>query len=536
MLDLLNSSVPGSLCGIQLDLKYHLPNKSYLKEWVKRLPGYGINALLIEYEDAFPFQKYPFLSGPDAFSPAELREFLATVRSLGVTPIPLVQTYGHLEFALSHKELAHLRETPEIVSKICTRNPAGRELVRTLMSEILSYHEADPYIHLGADEVGNSGWCDACAQRISDVGPVRVWAEHELPFLEWVIARGKRPMVWDDVFWKDPQSIALSGLPRETILHTWGYNTTSLKPKKSDSGDMEFGGTGGALRRVDAYRAAGFDCIAGPCHNWGVLFPRHPHCFKNTQAWAQKVQLAGMMGMINTSWAVFHMPLQMTNMHVAATSAYLHDPGTDLDLAWQERWLQGEFGCLAGNVPSALEVLGESWEIPMAGYGRPFTPLVYGYMNMVLHYPGRQQERHSRGAYPADWNEIDFTAMYRLGVAVAKQAPDQGALLEVLDRKLATFPAAVAAVKTMAASATRHREEAVMMAVLAELKYLSLRVFAHLIRGDDSASVLLREVEALESPLRDALTRAWEPVGRARMWRAFHEPMVSVLKESLHDA
>ena len=67
---------PGSLRGIHLDLKYHMPRKDALLDWLKRLPGYGINTLLIEYEDKFPFQKYPFLSDPDAFTSEELTTFL----------------------------------------------------------------------------------------------------------------------------------------------------------------------------------------------------------------------------------------------------------------------------------------------------------------------------------------------------------------------------------------------------------------------------------------------------------------------------
>ena len=114
---------PGSIRGIHLDLKYHMPNKAYLRDWVKRLPGYGINALLLEYEDAFPFSRYPFLRGPDAFTATELREFLAAARQAGLIVIPLIQTYAHLEFALAHDELAHLREKPDVLVKICASKP-----------------------------------------------------------------------------------------------------------------------------------------------------------------------------------------------------------------------------------------------------------------------------------------------------------------------------------------------------------------------------------------------------------------------------
>jgi hypothetical protein len=522
---------PGVLRGIHLDFKYHCPNKAYLRDWVKRLPGFGINALLIEYEDAFPFRQYPFLAGPDAFSPDELREFLAAARGAGLTVIPLVQTFGHLEFALAHNELASLREKPEILSKICVQNPRAVQFVRDLLSEVLAYHQEDPYVHLGADEVGNTGWCEACGKRIAEVGPVRMWADHERPLLEWVLAQGKRPIVWDDVFWKDLKSVGTVGLPRGTILHAWGYNTTSLTPSNADPGDPEFGGPGGVLKQVESYREAGFDSVAGPCLNWGVLFPRHTHCLMNTQVWAKKMRAAGMLGLLNTSWAVFHIPQQMLNLYVAATGELCADPDAALDERWQEQWLEREFGGRATGVPVALEVLGAAWEIPTPDYGRPFTPVGYGYMNMVFHYPGRQKDRNSRGAYPADWDEIDFAALYRKGVEECRKSPEREAILTTLDGKLAAYPPAVGAIKALAAGATRQRDEAAMMAAFAELKLGSLRVFAHLMRGDALAETLLRELAGLEEPLRKAMARAWEPVGRARMWRAFYEPLVRVLQE-----
>ena len=67
-------SPPGpAIVGIHLDLKYHMPRRAYLMEWVRELPACGINTLLVEYEDKFPFAAYPFLRDPEAFTPAELR-------------------------------------------------------------------------------------------------------------------------------------------------------------------------------------------------------------------------------------------------------------------------------------------------------------------------------------------------------------------------------------------------------------------------------------------------------------------------------
>ena len=521
---------PGSIRGIHLDLKYQIPEKAYLKEWVKRLPGYGINALLIEYEDSFPFKKYPFLSSPDAFTPAGLREFLATARGAGLTVIPLIQTYAHLEFALSHAELAHLREKPDILAKVCARKPEAVQFVKDLIAEVLEYHREDPYFHLGGDEVWHTEWCDACAERIKQVGPMQMWTDHEKPLLEFVIAQGKRPIVWDDIFWKDFESVGKVGLPPETILHAWNYNISSLTPKNADPSDLELGGAGGVLKQVDHYRKIGFASVAAPCYNVGQLFTRHTHSLKNTQVWAQKMKSAGMLGMLNTAWACFHIPLQSLNLYVAATGELCRNPDAFVDAAWQQRWLEREFGGPAAGVPEALEVLGAGWDIPAPAYERPFTPLVYGYMNMVFHYPGRHKDRQRRGAYPRDWNEIDFTDVYRRGIESSRAYPEQGKLMEQLDARLAAYPPAVAAMRAMADKATKHRDEAEMMAVFAELKYFSLRLFGHLLRGDGNAADLRRDLGRLEAPLKKALAQAWEPMGRERMWRAFYEPMTNMLK------
>lgn len=514
--------------GIHLDLKYHMPNKACLNDWVKRLPGWGINALLLEYEDSFPYRQYPFLRAPDAFTPDELRAFLALAHRAGLEVIPMVPTYAHLEFALVHDQLAHLREKPDIPAKICARNPEAVQFVRNLLAEVLAYHREDRYIHLGADEVWHTEWCEACKRRIEEVGPIRMWADHMTPTIEFVLGQGKRPIIFDDVFWKDPAPVGRIGLPRETILHSWNYGVTKLVPEGTPVQE-EMGGPESVLRCVDVYRKAGFDTLAGPCFNFGPILPRHTHCLENTRVWARKMGPAGMLGMLNTAWAVFHVPLQTTNLHVAATGVLCRDPDALLDAAWQERWYVDEFGGPAKGVPDALERLSAKWEIPMPGYERPFTPLIYGYMNMVLHYPGGHTDRKRRGPYPLDWSEIDFAEMYRKGVAAVKQAPDLRKVFSVMDEKLASFPAAVAAVKAMAEGATRHRDDAAMLAVLADLRYASLRVLAHLVRGDGDAAALKRDIAPLEQPLRQALARAWEPAGRERMWRAWWEPMIAAL-------
>jgi hypothetical protein len=518
----------GSVRGIHLDLKYLMPNKAYLLDWVRRLPGYGINTLLLEYEDKFPFRKYPFLRDPDAFTDEELSRFLETARQAGLRVIPLVQSLSHLEFALAHEELARLREGPDIPTMCCPLKPDSVVFLEDLYREVLAFHREDECFHLGGDEAWFLGTCDACAAEKETKGTIGMWVEHEKKLLSFLLDQGKRPIVWDDIFWKEPEAVRAAGLPGETILHAWNYNITRLGKNEEQASDAEFGGAGGVLRQVDVYRDAGHDVLGAPCLNYGQLFPRLTPSARNVTVWARKARAAEMLGVINTSWACFHVPLQAQHLLVAATGAVCREPERDIDAAWMQAWLEEEFGAPADGVPEALETLGELWEVPMSSYGRPFTPIIYCYMNMVLHYAGRQDERRKRGAYPLDWDEVDFGEIYRKGVAEVRSR-DTGPVLAQLDAFLERYPPACAALRQFAETATRHTGEAEMLAVLADLKLAGARVFRHVLRNGADAAALRTQLEALKPALETVLSRACEPGGAARMLRAWWEPLYRAL-------
>ena len=211
-------STTDSIAGIHIDLKYHMYNKGYLDSLLDWFPEQGINTILLEYEDKFPYRKYPFLKAEDAFAPDELRVFLHKARSNGLRVIPLVQSLSHMEFALNHPELAHLSEAPGIPTQICPSNPESVEFVLDLIREILEYHREDEFIHCGADETWCLGTCAKCAGWKAEKGIVNIWAEHEKKILDFVVGQGKRPIVWDDIFWSDFESINHVDIPRQTVL------------------------------------------------------------------------------------------------------------------------------------------------------------------------------------------------------------------------------------------------------------------------------------------------------------------------------
>ena len=58
----------------------------------------GGNALLIEYEDMFPYRgSVEVASALNSFTPDDIVELLGMAKENGLEVIPLVQTFGHLE-------------------------------------------------------------------------------------------------------------------------------------------------------------------------------------------------------------------------------------------------------------------------------------------------------------------------------------------------------------------------------------------------------------------------------------------------------
>jgi len=516
-----------AIIGVHLDLKYLMPRKSYLLEWLARLPAFGINAILVEYEDKFPFAKYPFLREADAFTPDELRAFLAAARRAGLQPIPLVQSFSHLEFALAHEELAHLREAPEIHTQICPCKPEAVAFVLDLVREVMAFHEEEDCVHLGGDETWFLGTCPACQKRLARCGSKEAfWVEHQREIMRPVQEAGKRPIYWDDIFWTNPDAIRELDLPKDVILHCWNYNITNLKAKEA-KGDLELGGGKQQLRQVDVYREAGYDTLAAPCFNWGILYPQHAHCLKNTAVWAEKMRASGMLGMLNTAWACFYVPLGATWLHTAATGAL--SAGQTADRAWEDAFLADEYGVAVEGLPEALETLGAMWEVRVEGVGRPLNPVLYGYMEMVLHYRGGQPERQRRGATPLDWNEIDFVEMYRRKIDYLRTHPERAAIDQKLEEFIEAYSEAAEVLHALADAATRHVQEARLLGLFGDMKLAHARACRFLLGRDEDGEDLAAEFAAEGDRIRDALAFCMEPAGIERMVRVWWEPTARAL-------
>jgi hypothetical protein len=319
--------------------------------------------------------------------------------------------------------------------------------------------------------------------------------------------------VWDDAFWKDPAGERV--LPPEAILCTWHYGETT---RRSDS----------ALERCAAhYNRVGRPFLGVPCANWGVMLPRWRHTLNNTATVAETVREHGGLGVINSAWACFHVPLPAWSLHADATAAALR--GSVLTPAWEAAALAREFGVPVAGLPDALETLGQLWEVRVEGLGRPLTPMVHGMMDMALHYPGGQPERMRTGAYPSDWGGIDFRALHRRKIEHLRALPAGHAFWHELRQRLDDYARAAPVLETLATQATAHRSEAAALAALGRMKLLATRALACHLDPERTDAPLAAELVAGRTALRDALAAFYVPASLTRFVEMIVDPVLAEL-------
>ncbi|KAI8423128.1 hypothetical protein MSG28_014208 [Choristoneura fumiferana] len=220
---------------VHFDLKGVPPLLSYLRSTLQTLKDRGTTALLIEYEDMFPYEGILVnLSAKNHYDKIELKRFLMSVEQIGLEIIPLVPTFGHLEFALKLKEFQHLREHPKFPDSICPSKKESQDLIREMLRQVIAFHrKVAPvkHIHVGCDEVHQIKVCEICSKQKSR--KTSIILEH-LKFINDVLGElspKTRILVWDDMLrdmhLEKSDDVKLPNM--ESV--TWEYTTNfSIRP------------------------------------------------------------------------------------------------------------------------------------------------------------------------------------------------------------------------------------------------------------------------------------------------------------------
>ncbi|ETE63098.1 Hexosaminidase D, partial [Ophiophagus hannah] len=223
-------SSPFELHLVHLDLKGAPPRVSYLAEIFPLLHVLGANGILLEYEDMYPYDgELKPLRANDAYSPSEVKEILKLAKSHDLEVIPLIQTFGHMEFVLKHKEFCHLREVAMFPNTVNPHKEDSLKLVIAMIEQVMALHDDLRWFHIGCDEVYYLGegeeskeWLQQEENTIEKLclAHMKAVASHIVSTHPTV-----KPIVWDDMLRRmSKETLRDSGLAQLIELMIWDYS------------------------------------------------------------------------------------------------------------------------------------------------------------------------------------------------------------------------------------------------------------------------------------------------------------------------
>ncbi|KAG1655346.1 Hexosaminidase D [Nymphon striatum] len=183
---------------VHLDLKGAPPTLEYLEKILPIIQNAGGNTILMEYEDMFPFWgKLAPIAASNAFTRKDIATFLKLAKKFKFEVIPLVQTFGHMEYVLKLKEFKHLRELDQYPGALCPSKNESLKVVSMMIDQMMELHKNVKWLHIGCDEVFQLGQCPKCMY----VNRNNLLLSHVQHVARYVRnTHNVIPIVWDDMF------------------------------------------------------------------------------------------------------------------------------------------------------------------------------------------------------------------------------------------------------------------------------------------------------------------------------------------------
>ena len=308
-----------------LDFNFVSLRRDYIRGWLGRLKTLGFNAILWELEDKVQWETCPECVWPEALSKLKFKELLAESRSLGLEPIPLLQTVGHAEYVLQHKKYHPFRELADRHDCYCTSNAKVTKFLQTWIAEYLDLFGDLRYFHLGGDEAYVFGKCKKCSAYAAEHGRNQLFGNHIRALAEPLLQQKIRPGIWNDMIMKDPETLGLT--PENYVIWDWNYWDTDRPPTRVNlhalggysqeqlrkSGLLnkfpELVDKKGLLRSfgsVQVLKKQGYDvilCSAARSYSDTFFCPNPIHA-GNIVGAAQTVVSENLLGHCVTSWAI----------------------------------------------------------------------------------------------------------------------------------------------------------------------------------------------------------------------------------------
>ncbi|CAJ0582316.1 unnamed protein product, partial [Mesorhabditis spiculigera] len=220
---------------VHFDLKGAPPKVSYFLQLLELVRKSGATGVMIEWEDMFPYTgRLASAINTDHYSMEDVNAILSKAHSLGLTIVPLVQTFAHLEWILKLEEFRKYRTVDEYPQVLCLANKDGVDLIKESVTQVIEAHKpyGIPIFHIGCDEAFLYGACREDLEWIKSKGPDGskefLALSHMREFASFVkkqVGPDTTILVWHDMLKSFPPQIIEKAGVRDLIEPVvWDYS------------------------------------------------------------------------------------------------------------------------------------------------------------------------------------------------------------------------------------------------------------------------------------------------------------------------
>lgn len=338
-----------NLCHI--DMNYRQLNMDFLRDYLKRVADMGFNAVLWELENKVQWETCPECVWPEAMTKDEFKDVLKYSKSLGLEPIPFLQTIGHGEYVLKNDEYVSFREDPDQYSCYCTSNPEVKAFFVKWLEEHLDLFGDLRFFLLGGDEAYVFGTCETCSKVVSEYGKNKLYNDHMTAIAAPLIKNNVRPGIFNDWILRNPEQLDL--ISKDFVIWNWNYWDTDKTP------DVVITRTHGNLKRdevpdelveltpeilddenklqafheVRILKNHGFDiilCSASSAAGDNLYLPEYLHA-GNIVGAAATVNQEDLLGHCVTSWSIRMHDMITQIPYIGLALSALKNPEKDAD-------------------------------------------------------------------------------------------------------------------------------------------------------------------------------------------------------------
>jgi hypothetical protein len=264
----------------------------YLQLIEKVLAPMKINTIVLECEYG-EWKSQPNLNNEWTMNQEEIKTLLRTAKENFIDVYPLIQSFGHAEWAFQKGNNLDIAEDPQRPYAFCPSNPRTYSFLFGIYEEAINLFQKPAIFHIGADEVEMIGRFPNpnCPNGCGKKDMVSLYAEHIKKIYDFLSQKGCKVMIWGDEMLapgeagdathaqtKQEADAKRKLLPKDIIIADWHYNPFDDYPS------------------IGIFKQAGFNNIIA------CTWYRPANIYK----FAQSAYKQGAVGLLQTTWAGFY--------------------------------------------------------------------------------------------------------------------------------------------------------------------------------------------------------------------------------------